>query len=128
MSRARWSALAAALVLVACSSTDNHSGSVSVKLNGPTALRAISLQVIGTQTSVSVPSGMPARVFTTKGLGDTLDVMVVANQGTTLGTPAFSIQLPDTRVAPTLRLRQVAAADYSLPDISLYSIVVLGPD
>ncbi len=126
--RGRWMALAAVVLLGACSSTENHSGTVSVLINGPTAVRAATLQVIGTQTSVSVPSGQPEQIRSTPGTGDTLNVIVVANQGQALSTPLLQIHLPDTRVTPTLNLLEVAAPDYSLPNIALYSVSVIGPD
>ncbi len=126
--RGRWMALAGAVLLAACSSTENHSGTVSVLINGPTGVRAATLQVIGTQTSVSAPSGQPEQIRSTPAKGDTLDVIVVANQGQTLTTPLLVIHLPDTRVTPTLRLLQVAAPDYTLPDATLYTISVIGPD
>ena len=125
--RGAWSLAAAVLLLAACS-TDNHSGTLSVLINGPAGVRAATLQVIGAQTSVSVPSGEPEQIRASAGTGDTLNVIVVASQGQTLTTPLLVIHVPDTRVAPSLRLLQVAAPDYTLPNVSLYSIAVIGPD
>lgn len=125
--RGVWSLAALALVLAGCS-TDNHSGTLSVLINGPTGVRAATLQVIGAQTSVSVPSGQPEQIRSSAGTGDTLNVIVVANQGQTLTTPLLVIHVPDTRVSPSLRLLQVAAPDYTLPNVSLYSIAVIGLD
>ena len=125
--RARWS-LGVVLLLAACSSTENHSGTVSLLINGPTSLRAVRLQVIGNQTSVTVPTGQPEQIRSVPGTGDTLNVIVVANQGQTLTTPLLVVHLPDTRVPPTLRVLEAAAPDYTLPNASLYTVSVIGPD
>ncbi|HEY2804291.1 MAG TPA: hypothetical protein VGI92_00375 [Gemmatimonadales bacterium] len=126
---ARYAPIAALLAIGACSSSsDSHAGSVQMTINGPAAPRAITFRVVGTQTAVTVPSGKPYRIFTLKGAGDTLEVMVVANQGQTITVPVVAISLPDTRTLPTLTLLQVAATDYSIPAVGSYSISILGPD
>ena len=119
--------LASVAFLASCNLSGDHAGSVSLKLNGPGAARAVTFRLVGSVSSVSVASGLPARVFVHQS-GDTTNVMVVADQGSTLGTPAAVVALPDTRQPPTITVLQVAAPDYSLEDPTTFTLTILGPD
>ncbi|HUK64265.1 MAG TPA: hypothetical protein VLV15_13055, partial [Dongiaceae bacterium] len=91
-------------------------GSMTVRLEGPVAVRSAQLRLIGAQTSVRPGPGTGFAVFTASGGGDTLLVAVVAPVGHTLSEGALvSVQVPDARRVSVYRVRllEVAAADYS---------------
>src|SRR5438105_3480427 len=113
----RWTCIfcTCCVYLLSACSTDNHGGNLSLTLNGPAPVRAASFRIVGSVSGVSVPSGLPFRVFSSAGGTDTTNVIVVANQGSTLSPPVVSVAVPDTRQHPTLKLIQVTAADYSRP-------------
>jgi hypothetical protein len=122
-------ALAGALALAAgcAGSTEPTGGLVSVILQGPAPARAVLFRLVGPHQAITVPSGYPFRVYPTPGTGDTVIVAVVANQGQLLTGAIVTTQVPNVRTPPTFTLLQVAAADYSLPNAALYSVVIHTP-
>ena len=112
------------LLAAACGGTDVRSGAVPLTLTGPVPARGVVFQLAGKHDTITVPSGQPYRVFTTPGTGDTVTVVVVANQGSTLTGAIVDVHVPDVRVPPTFTMIQVAAANYSLQTASAYTVGV----
>ena len=110
------------LALAACSGgTDDKSAVVAYTLTGPTPVRAITFRVAGKHTAFT-PGANTIHVYPSAGTGDTVLVTVVANQGTTLNGAVVSVAIPDRDVKPTITMIQVADANYTLKNPSLFSL------
>lgn len=107
-------------------------GELSVRLATPrNSDRAMLFRVVGSQHGVTPPSGSSYRVLVdTSDVGDTSWIAVIAPQGSGLAAGEIArLAVLDTRKAAdyVIALTDVAAADYSVGNISGIALTVVRP-
>jgi hypothetical protein len=124
----------AAAAAAGCRDQGPVAGELSVLLVSPRSTdRAILFRVIGPQHGVKPGTGTNFRVLLdTSAAGDTSWIAVIAPQGNGLGLATGEIArlaVPDTRKAGNYQvaLTDIAAADYSVGNISGISLTVAKP-
>ena len=124
----RWgfvAAFAASALLAACGGTDSHAGALILGVQGPQGARAVMVRVVGPVDTVTVPTGKPYHLFSSRGTGDTTVVVVAAGAGDVLSGAIALLQVPNTHAAPSFKVLQVASPGYTLLPDSVYSIKLL---
>lgn len=115
------------LALAASCAPDVEPGQVTVRLTGVGSPRAAVFRMTAVDTSgIDVPVGQPVRVFTAPATGDSVTVMIIADQGQLLTADLVTVNVPDRKKPPGVRLDQLAGADYSLLALSAFTLTI-GP-
>ena len=121
------------LVFAGCSSSSEGpvAGELEVRLTTPnTDDRAVLLRLAGRQSAVTAPSGSTYRVLSAPGLGDTVRVLVMAPQGSSLAAgPLVRVMVPDVRQVSSYaaRVLDVASTSYAKRATTGYALAVVKP-
>ena len=120
----------AAAAAAGCTDQGPVSGDLSVRLaTSRLGIRAILFRAIGPQHGVTAGSGSAFRVIWDQS-GDTAWIAVIAPQPGGLAAGEIArLSVPDTRNAAAyqIALTDIAAADYSVGDISGITLTVVKP-
>jgi hypothetical protein len=121
--------VAAALALGCSEPSGPVAGDLIVSLTGALQARAVKFRLVGPRTAVG-PGGTGYRVYTANLLADTMHVIVVAPQGTTLATgPVGRVAVPDVRQvgAYVAIVDEVAGPTYALQNPTQFTLTVVRP-